>query len=298
MARSSEATIPPAQAFRFQGKKVFLTYPQADLEVTALYAHFLSLGEVKYAIIARELHEDGNWHSHACIDFRKRVSTRSARYFDFDGHHANIQTPRNWMASVNYCKKDGNFVEFGDSQDDTSATIFDKARELSYEDYFVWCLEKKIPHAYLAEAWKRVHENLTVQSSEVEGVIRPDLAALKFDDQPRRKSIHIQGPSGIGKSCWAKREAPKPALWVTHMDNLKAFDASHHKSIIFDDMSFLHVPREAQIHLVDNDDTRSIHIRYGVATIPAGTPKIFTSNGPIFSEDPAITRRVIKHLFI
>jgi hypothetical protein len=48
--------------------------------------------------LARERHKDGGWHFHAYVDFGKAFSTRDCRYFDFEGHHCNIEkvtrTPR------------------------------------------------------------------------------------------------------------------------------------------------------------------------------------------------------------
>lgn len=85
------------------------------------------------------------------------------------------------------------------------------------------------------------------------------------------------------------------------MDDLIHFESGEYDGIIFDDMDFRHLPRVAQIHILDTDDRRSIHCRYTCANIPAGTRKIFTTNedgGSIFSfPDPALDRRCkIRHL--
>lgn len=107
------------------------------------------------------------------------------------------------------------------------------------------------------------------------------------------QSLVLTGVSGIGKTEWAKSMFPNP-LFVSHMDDLRHFDANWHGGIIFDDMGFNHMPRTAQIHIVDIDNPRSIHVRYGVAHIPAGTKKVFTTNvNDIFSIDAAINRRVL-----
>lgn len=78
------------------------------------------------------------------------------------------------------------------------------------------------------------------------------------------------------------------------MDVLRSFRAGYHKSIIFDDMAFSHLPREAQIHITDTSDEAHIHCRYGYAIIPAGVQKIFTANIYPFLVDPAIERRLYK----
>lgn len=110
----------------------------------------------------------------------------------------------------------------------------------------------------------------------------------------------VYGSSGIGKTQFAKAHF-ECALFVSHMDQLGEFDPEVHDGIVFDDMDFKHLPRSAQIHLVDSDEDRAIHIRYGTASIPAGTKKIFTTNEPdgeIFAiDDPAIARRItIKYV--
>lgn len=107
----------------------------------------------------------------------------------------------------------------------------------------------------------------------------------------------IFGPAGIGKTEFAKAHFPKGFLFVTHLDDLTEFDEDSHEGIVFDDLDFMHIPRTAQIHLIDIDNPRSIHIRYATAQIPARTKKIFTTNNPggaIFSDmfDQAISRRV------
>lgn len=105
----------------------------------------------------------------------------------------------------------------------------------------------------------------------------------------------IWGASGIGKTQFALAHFNKPLL-VSHIDDLKAFNPDIHDGIVFDDMNFTHIPRTAQIHLLDIDQPRSIHIRYSTCTIPANTKKIFTTNEEgafIFNlEDEAIKRRV------
>jgi len=127
----------------------------------------------------------------------------------------------------------------------------------------------------------------------VAGVINPRfLEMFNWNPWDLKKTLVLVGPSGIGKTTWAKKNAPKPCLFVSHLDDLKSFRADMHKSIMFDDVSVTHMPITSQIHLCDMENVRSIHVRYGTVTIPAGVPKIFTCNSsPIALEHPAIARR-------
>lgn len=110
----------------------------------------------------------------------------------------------------------------------------------------------------------------------------------------RGRSLLVVGPPKIGKTEYAKLHFERP-LFVTHKDNLGEFDPQRHDGIIFDDMDFSHWPRSAQIHLLDVDNPRTIDIKFGTATIPARTRKIFTSNthGCFDLNDPAIKTRVL-----
>lgn len=131
---------------------------------------------------------------------------------------------------------------------------------------------------------------ITEESPKNDTMVRC-LKEFNWDDS-YRKSLVIQGPPGCGKTNWAKIHAKKPALFVSHLDRLKDFRIGIHKSIIFDDLDFQHLPRTSQIHLVDRENPRDIHIRYAVAHIPAGVQKIFTCNHEPFIRDDAIRRRV------
>jgi len=72
-----------------------------------------------------------------------------------------------------------------------------------------------------------------------------------------------------------------------------------HYWVIIDDMSFGQLHREARLSICDVYDDTDIHIRYSVAHLPAGTPRILTTNdtardvmGMKEKLDPAIVRRL------
>ena len=109
-------------------------------------------------------------------------------------------------------------------------------------------------------------------------------------------NLYLWGPTNTGKTQWAAAQFERPLI-VSAMDRLREFNKDEHDGIVFDDMSFKHLPRETQIHLLDYQTDRDIYCRYTNATIPAGTRKIFTSNKPfceVFLNDPAIRRRCKK----
>lgn len=104
--------------FRINAKSVFLTYPQCDLQKEHLLTFINTLKyKYSYAIICTENHEDGNKHLHAVIKFKKKVDIRNEHTFDLNGFHPNIQTTKNINASINYVKKDGDYIEDGILED-------------------------------------------------------------------------------------------------------------------------------------------------------------------------------------
>lgn len=110
-----------------------------------------------------------------------------------------------------------------------------------------------------------------------------DFLRLELPNPPGR-SIFLHGPSNTGKTHFACAHFQNPML-VSDIDQLKRFNPKKHDGLVFDDMSFHHIPPEKVIHLVDQEFPREIRCRHANASIPANTPKIFTHNSsnPFFS---------------
>lgn len=279
--------------FRVNAKHLFLTYPKANFNHEELYRRLCEKLPINYCIVATELHQDGEPHNHVYIKCDKKTDIRDSRLLDFDGHHPNIQSCQSHIRTINYVKKSGNYSEFGERKNDN---IYDLAKTLPYEEFMQHCLEKKIPYGYACDAIRRAAsiDPTITEETELKGTIDQRLQWYGFDELNDNKSYVLIGPSGCGKTTWALKHAPKPSLFVSHIDDLKHLKPHIHKSIIFDDMDFKQWPKTSQIHLVDRFLPRSIHVRYGTVKIPAGIAKIFTCNEYPFEVHEAITRRVNK----
>jgi len=282
----------------YNGKRFFLTYARCESLPADLVGFLQSRADVRYYLVARELHEDGTPHLHACVEFTN-TERHGVDWLDFEGKHPNKQDPRKWEACKQYCKKDGEFLEDAQTALDNAVGALAPSLECaSFEtqkDWFDHCMQNKYAFAYATWMWDYVHpDSQTMLDDTYPGAMVPHLQAFKFVHDLHRCLILV-GDSGCGKTTWAKINAPKPALFVCHIDDMKLFRKGYHVSIIFDDVSFAHIPVTAQIHLCDFDNPRSIHCRHTVARIPAGVWKIFTCNAgrlPLITSDPAIKRRV------
>jgi len=279
----------------YNGKRFFLTYPQCQASPEELLEFLRDKAQVASYVVAREQHQDGNYHLHACVEFVGK-QTHGTHWLDFIGKHPNKQDPRNWDACKTYCKKDGDFIT---SEEDIQ--IIPRAAPLdlcplceeydSEEQWMSYCCEAKIGFQYAQWAWNRMHGDFsTVIGDDHPGVVVDRLARYDFIEDG--KCLILKGETGTGKTTWAKKNIPKPALFVSHVDELKVFRIGYHKSIIFDDVDFNHYPRTSQIALVDFDNPRQIHCRHSCARIPAGVFKVFTCNAdPLLLTDEAIRRR-------
>lgn len=276
-------------SFRVQSKSFSLTYPQsAGLTKEELLEHLKKEKNVEYICVSEEQHEDGQPHLHVHIKYSKRKDIKNQKHFDLKEKHPNIQATQDDEDWNKYVKKDNNFIEFGEVELDN---LYDIARQKDHDEFYEVCRKKRISYQYAKEAWdstRKVDTTLT-NESEIQGTYDPRMGWIDLN-QPTKSTIII-GPSGMGKTVFAKTKSAKPALFVSHIDDLRQLGPQH-KSIIFDDMVFKHMPIQAQIHLVDRFEPRSIHVRYGTVKIPAGIEKWFTCNEQPFNDHEAIRRRI------
>lgn len=157
------------------------------------------------------------------------------------------------------------------------------------------------PYGYANAVWRETHAlHKPVYSSYEETEYAEGNISTWLKDVPWPtstdipKSVVLVGEAGIGKTTWACKNAIYPMMIITHIDDLKGVSGTV-KTLIFDDMDFKHWPRSAQIQLVDRQAQRSIHVRYGCATIAVGVRVIFLGNEyPFLSNDGAIDRRIIN----
>lgn len=288
--------------FRCRGKCFFITYPQCDVNHQELF-DFLKTKGGSYTCCSKELHQDGNTHYHAFVKFGSRREL-GPRFFDFRSYHPNVQAARNPAASLTYVKKDGQYLEEGNSgvQEETEQSIPDARQFTSKMDFLNECFRRKVPYGYAAAAWTIANSSdaaYTIREGptdeEYTSRVCSNLQTFDYDWEGCPRSLILEGPAGCGKTEWAKYKLPKPILFVRHLDLLRHYNPSIHRSILFDDMNFDHLPRSTWIYLLDRENPQQVHVRYGVAQIPAMVPKCFTTNISMFasrSHDNAIGRRI------
>lgn len=253
---------------------------------------------IQYLCVSTERHKDGERHYHCAIKLKQPLRTRNQRFWDIFGLHPNVQSARQFTAWVKYVKKDGDYIEEGFLPENkpTMQEVIEQAKTMDKLEFLSWMSVNKFNYA--TTIWEMAHPDLThtITAEMVLNTLdRVDPILIKTFVEHRwdqSKVLILWGDTGLGKTSMAKIMVPKPALMVSHLDDLKKFRSGYHLGIIFDDVSIKHLPETAQIHLLDSFDTRSIHVRYGTVTIPKDTKKIITCNDFPVSDIPAIQRRI------
>lgn len=308
-----------APGFRINAQRFLLTYPQATIDIDD-YISFLNTLDIKpkRAVVTRELHQDGNEHLHAAVEFERRVNSTRVSIFDYNGHHPNISAARSWAACVNYCRKEGaletsyfgceaeNATVAGTSVQASRATGAESFAVAEQSDtireWYEYCIDNNISFAFANAIWNHLHAvpAPTFYTNTADGAITSfELIARQWSDEYR--TLVLCGPSGCGKTTWALKNAPTPFLLVTDIDDLGAYDPGVHQCIVFDEIRCTGDPATgrgawpltSQIKLVTWDTPVSIRIRYKIAHLPWHVKKIFTSTTHLpFSGDEQIRRRI------
>lgn len=283
--------------FRLSARGIFATWSQAtNLSFSDLIAHCHEQLCFDYAIFCQETHQDGNQHYHAFIYSKKKFDIRNPRILDCSECHPKIETSRNHLKTINYCRKEGSYEEYGEYSADIGTLSIAEPGSFSSElEWLMYCLAQRIPFGYASRIWQIDQQQgspIIEKNSRPIGTETHSQSLLSswlrnvYDGRP----TVLCGPPGLGKTQTILNFATPPILFVSHVDSLKHLNDSIN-SIVFDDMDFKHYPTGSQIHLVDYDQTRCIHIRYSIATIPAKIQKFFISNDYMFANHGAITRR-------
>jgi len=297
-------TDPTVKRFRLRSKKLFLTYPRCPLTMEEALTQLSAVVSATGHVVAEEDHADGGKHLHVYLEAETPMAVDSASALDLksgDGstYHGNYQSVRSRSAVLKYVTKDGKFVTNLDVSP-AASNPWKRAREIASSEGLAAALssleEEPKTARDLCMNGDRIAKNLASMSRK-KLRIEHDLSTFGWTEpwDGRTHTLLIYGATNLGKTALAKALLPD-GLLIRHLDKLRDYSSGQYTGIIFDDMAFGHLHREAQIAILDRGEDTQVHVRYAVAEIPAGTPVIVTTNrmpGGVFAmDDPAIARRL------
>lgn len=282
---------------RIDGRQFFLTYSHCDADAQELIDFFNSIAPLEFCRVAIEHHQDGMDHRHAVLRFSRRVQG-TMRRFDYNIFHPNVQAVRNMDDALRYCTKE-RFLDYGIVPEPRAIG----PQRMGWDDIVQAAAGPELDWLRIVHE-QRIQPHVAQRMREMQSSLQYDLD--EYDNRPLQDilvllpptytSLCVVGEPGIGKTGWAMQNAPRPALLVKHLDCLRRFRAGHHQSIVFDDVDFKHLPRTTQLQIADYENQVQVHVRYGVALIPARVPRLFLCNPGCepFVYDPAIEGRRVQ----
>lgn len=254
-----------------------MTFAQCDGTKEDLLKFLYTRIGILHYIIAMENHKDGGIHFHVYLELTKSCDIKCPRYFDWGKFHPKFEVAKCPGAVQRYCKKDGDYItnmKFG-----TAARANELARRGEIDDALRLISVEQPREVKDLDRWRKGFEilaKLSLNPTVRTGFLFHSLDGIEKWNRTKRTLV-IWGPSCTGKTQYAKQLFKTPLL-VRHMDKLKQFSIFKHDGIIFDDMTFSHIARVHCVHLLDLDEDSDINVKCSMVTIPAGVPRVITSN--------------------
>lgn len=291
--------------WRLSCVNLFLTWPRCDVSIDECYNTMdlvLGVYGIEGGIICRESHEDGEPHLHAYIKLERKCNIRNPHFLDLGDCHGNYQCAKIPKNAYEYCKKEGEFREFGNCanlEDHLKLRVQACCSELDLYDVLIES-GKIHQHGFWKQYWSAYMMSVS-ESAEVrplESFLVP-IEITEWILDANNKALVIIGTAGYGKTEMARSVASTfgEFLWATNLQCLRSI-RSDHRCIVFDDIGLESFSRGNAISILDVEQQQAIRVLYGTAVVPAGIRRIFTANswellvGVERARDPAIERRV------
>ncbi len=292
--------------FRINARQFFLTYPQCGLEKVEVLRQLREkfAAYIEAYVVAVENHADGEPHIHVYLKFDRKINAKGATRFDLEDagggtFHGNYQSARSAKSVIAYIRKDGDFIADGV---EAVKKTWDEALAIAQagkptEAFALLCREKARDVVMRGREIRANLQSLApLPTYQPASGLSPPVIPLNLSAKLGglgMRSLIVHGAPGTGKTVWARSLGEH--RFVTHLEQLRTPAVVPGELLVFDDMSFAHLPRTTCIYLVDCENERMIHVRYGTVSIPAGVRKIFLTNGDpaeLFSAwDDALQRR-------
>jgi len=173
--------------------------------------------DVEYLIIGDEVGESGTPHLQGFVLFKSPISFKKCK--ELLGTRAHLETARALHSAIDYCKKDGKFVEVG--------VCPERSRHVAKHNV------AELVSTYTQHGIKRARESDPVGWVRYGRNIRYNNCGPKFE-RGEITAMWIYGEPGCGKSRWAYEKYPEA---YRKMPQTKWWDGyDEEDEVIFDDL--------------------------------------------------------------
>lgn len=219
---------PVASNRRITRKNFALTFPRCPVDKTDMLQHLKSLfydTDIVYLLVAQEHHQDGGLHLHCFLQLKMPINLKNMKKFDLlidtVNYHPEIEECKSIKDWINYCKKEGNWCDWGSNPLTTS--------KLNKKE-----LNEKLINSDLNE----LIDNGTISLKELPRIIQAKEAYKLLQKKQRRRELKVKwyyGATGTGKTRKALDEAGDD-YWISG-ENLKWFDGyKGQETVVLDDL--------------------------------------------------------------
>nr|CBA10393.1 Rep protein [Alternanthera yellow vein virus] len=304
--------------FRLNRKNLFLTYSQCPISKEQALQQILNTQtpvNKKFIRVCRELHEDGNPHLHALVQFEGKFQLTNPRFFDLQSpnssaqYHCFITDAKSSSDVKAYIEKDGDILDWGTFQIDgrsarggqqTANDAYARAINTGNKEQALDVIRELAPKDYVLQ-FHNLNGNLErIFMPPTQEYISP-FNCSSFDQVPeeieewaadnvmsaaarpwRPISIVIEGDSRTGKTMWARSLGPHNYL-CGHIDLSPRVYSNEAWYNIIDDVD-PHYVKHFKEFMGAQRDWQS-NTKYGKPVqIKGGIPTIFLCNpGPTSS---------------
>ncbi|OLY79699.1 hypothetical protein AYI68_g6225 [Smittium mucronatum] len=285
-------------SFRLSGKKAIVVYPGILTDRDLVLNELLKKDRpIQSWCINLVNEENGEINMHVFLEFSTKVNIRNEGYFDILGIHGIAKTVKDKTPVLRKIFRNDDFLTNikSDLVEEFAGTPTERIlRSKSLQNSLKILLSDRILSRSLLMNPSRLFENIRKltprKNSDTELNLRfREVPQISIWDR-KKSSLWLKGPPGTGKTTFAKSLFNNPLI-VNINEALLNFNIFH-DGIIFDDMNFTKYTVEFQIHMTDVTDEKVIKIGNSKINIPAETPRVFTSNVPIFCSEYRVRRRV------
>lgn len=101
---------------QIDGKKFLITWPKSDQLTPEIIKNYMEdIGEIEYACICQEKHQDGIDHHHALLMFKNRIRKKGNPFncHECKSNVKKLRTFKDCKKALKYVKKDGVYIEIG-----------------------------------------------------------------------------------------------------------------------------------------------------------------------------------------